>query len=139
MSANVTINGECDPHFSRVRDIFVQNFEQRGEVGAATSIVVDGRCVVDLWAGHADQAKTRPWNRDTIVNVWSTTKGLCAMCAHRLADQGKLDFDAPVAKYWPEFAQAGKGSIPVTALLNHRAGMAAIREPLKNEDLFSSE
>ena len=139
MPAKVTINGECDPRFSRVRDTFIQNFEQRGEVGAATSIVVDGRCVVDLWAGHADQAKTRPWNRDTIVNVWSTTKGLCAMCAHRLADQGKLDFDAPVAKYWPEFAQGGKGSIPVSALLNHQAGLAAIRTPLAPDDIFSWE
>src|SRR5713101_2361276 len=112
MPANLTVNGECDPRFTRVRDTFIQNFEQRGELGAATSVVVDGKCVVDIWAGHADQAKSRPWNRDTLVNVWSTTKGLCAMCAHRLADQGKLDFDAPVAKYWPEFAQAGKGMIP---------------------------
>ena len=139
MPANITINGECDPRFSRVRDSFIQNFEQRGELGAAASVVVDGKCVVDIWAGHADQAKTRPWNRDTIVNVWSTTKGLCAMCAHRLADQGKLDLDAPVAKYWPEFAAAGKGSIPVSALLNHRAGLAAIRTPLKPDDIFSWE
>ena len=139
MAANVTVQGECDPRFSRVRDAFIENFAKRDEVGAATSVTVDGRCVVDLWAGHADQAKTRPWNRDTIVNVWSTTKGLCAMCAHRLADQGKLDLDAPVAKYWPEFAQAGKGSIPVSALLNHKAGLAAIRTPLKPEELFSWE
>jgi CubicO group peptidase (beta-lactamase class C family) len=139
MPAKVTINGECDPRFARVRDIFIQNFDQRGEVGAAASIVVDGRCVVDLWVGHADQAKTRPWNRDTIVNVWSTTKGLCAMCAHRLADQGKLDFDAPVARYWPEFAQGGKGSIPVSSLLNHQAGLAAIRTPLAPDDIFNWE
>jgi CubicO group peptidase (beta-lactamase class C family) len=139
MAQAVTIDGEYDPKFARVRDAFAENFAQRGEVGAATSIVVDGRCVVDLWAGHANQAKTRPWERDTLVNVWSTTKGLCAMCAHRLADQGKLDLDAPVAKYWPEFAQSGKGSIPVTALLNHKAGLAAIRTPLKHEELFSWE
>jgi CubicO group peptidase (beta-lactamase class C family) len=139
MPANLTVHGECDPRFSRVRDTFVQNFDERGELGAATSVVVDGKCVVDLWAGYADQAKSRPWNRDTIVNVWSTTKGLCAMSAHRLADQGKLDLDAPVAKYWPEFAAAGKGSIPVTALLNHRAGLAAIRTPLKHDELFSWE
>jgi CubicO group peptidase (beta-lactamase class C family) len=139
MPANITINGECDPRFSRVRDTFIQNFERHGELGAAAAVVVDGKCVVDIWAGHADQAKTRPWSRDTIVNVWSTTKGLCAMCAHRLADQGKLDLDAPVAKYWPEFAAAGKGSIPVSALLNHRAGLAAIRSPLKPDDIFSWE
>ena len=139
MAANVTINGEFDPKFARVRDAFAQNFAERGEVGASASVVVDGRCVVDLWAGHADQAKTRPWNRDTIVNVWSTTKGLCAMCAHRLADQGKLEFEAPVAKYWPEFAQGGKGSMPVSYLLNHKAGLAAIRAPLSHDDLFSWE
>ncbi|MGH6869243.1 MAG: serine hydrolase domain-containing protein, partial [Methylocella sp.] len=139
MPGNLTINGEFDPRFAPVRDAFIENFEQRGELGAAASIVVDGRCVVDLWAGHADAAKTRPWHRDTLVNVWSTTKGLCAMCAHRLADQGKLDFDAPVAKYWPEFAQAGKGSIPVSYLLNHKAGLAAIKAPLKDEDLFNWE
>jgi CubicO group peptidase (beta-lactamase class C family) len=139
MAQGVTINGEFDPKFSRVRDAFAENFSQRGELGAATSIVVDGRCIVDLWAGHANRAKTRPWERDTLVNVWSTTKGLCAMCAHRLADQGKLDFDAPVAKYWPEFAQAGKGSIPVSYLLNHKSGMAAIRTPLKHDELFSWE
>jgi CubicO group peptidase (beta-lactamase class C family) len=137
--ANLTINGECDSRFSRVRDTFAENFSKYPELGAATSVVVDGRCVVDLWAGHADQAKTKPWTRDTIVNVWSTTKGLCAMCAHRLADQGKLDFDAPVAKYWPEFAKAGKGSIPVSYLLNHKAGLAAIRAPLQPEDIFSWE
>ena len=74
--------------------------------------MVDGRMVVDLWAGHADAARTRPWERDTIVNVWSTTKGIVATCAHRLVDQGKLDLDAPVAQYWPEFAQAGKGDDP---------------------------
>src|SRR5579863_9370899 len=139
MSANITINGDCDPRFSRVRDAFAKNFADHDEVGAATSIVVDGKCVVDLWAGHADQAKSRPWNRDTLVNVWSTTKGLCAMAAHRLADQGKLDFEAPVAKYWPEFAAAGKGTIPVKYLLSHKAGMAAIRAPLQLDDIFSWE
>jgi CubicO group peptidase (beta-lactamase class C family) len=139
MAGKLTINGECDPRFARVREAFAENFESRGEVGASASVVVDGRCVADLWAGHADEARTRPWNRDTIVNVWSTTKGLCAMCAHRLADQGKLDLDAPVAKYWPEFAAGGKGSIPVTALLNHKAGLAAIKAPLKHDDIFNWE
>src|ERR1700737_757141 len=125
--ADLTTYGDCDPRFERVRGPFVENFQRHGEVGAAVSVMVDGHCAVDLWAGHADQAKTRAWERDTIVNVWSTTKGLCAMCAHRLADHGQLDFEAPVAKYWPEFAQAGKGMIPVSYLLNHKAGLAAIR------------
>src|SRR5216684_698288 len=136
---DLTIYGDCDPRFERVRGAFVKNFQRRGEVGAAVSVMVDGHYAVDLWAGHADQAKTRAWERDTIVNVRSTTKGLCAMCAHRLADHGQLDFEAPVAKYWPEFAQAGKGMIPVSYLLNHKAGLAAIRALLRDEELFSWE
>ncbi len=132
-----TIEGECESRFERVKQAFIDNFERRGEVGAAVAVTVSGRPVVDLWAGHANAARTRPWQRDTIVNVWSTTKGLCALCAHRLADQGKLDFEAPVAKYWPEFAAAGKSSMPVKYLLNHKAGLAAIRAPLKLDDLFN--
>ena len=139
MPANVMMHGECDRAFDRVRTAFVENLERRGEVGAAVAITIDGRPVVDLWGGHADQARTRPWNRDTIVNVWSTTKGLTAICAHRLAGEGKLDFEAPVAKYWPEFAQGGKGGIPVKFLLSHRAGLAAIRAPIPDEALFSWE
>jgi CubicO group peptidase (beta-lactamase class C family) len=134
-----TIEGECESRFDRVKQAFIENFERRGEVGAAVTVTIGGRPSVDLWAGHADAARTRPWRRDTIVNVWSTTKGLCALCAHRLADQGKLDFDAPVAKYWPEFAAGGKGTMPVSYLLNHKAGLAAIRTPLKHEELFSWE
>ncbi|HJU28673.1 MAG TPA: serine hydrolase domain-containing protein [Candidatus Binataceae bacterium] len=133
------IQGQCDRRFERVRSAFAENFAQPGEIGAAVAVTVDGRPVVDLWGGHADAARNRPWERDTIVNVWSTTKGLCAMCAHRLADQGKLDFEAPVANYWPEFAAAGKDRLPVKYLLSHRAGLAAIRAPLKHEDVFSWE
>jgi CubicO group peptidase (beta-lactamase class C family) len=134
MAAN--IDGSCDPRFKRVRDVFAAHFESGAEVGAAVSVVIDGKPVLDLWGGHADKAKTRPWTRDTIVNVYSTTKGLTAICAHRLADQGRLDFDAPVAMYWPEFAAAGKGSIPVRFLMGHRAGLAAVRRPLPIEALF---
>ena len=120
----VKIEGTCDPKFNRVKDAFAANFESGVEVGAAVALTLDGKPVVDLWAGHADKEKTRPWTRDTIVNVYSTTKGLTAICAHRLVDQGKLDIDAPVAKYWPEFAAAGKEKIPVRFLLSHRAGLA---------------
>ncbi len=131
------IEGECQSRFDRVKRAFIENFEQRGEAGAAVAVTLGGRPVVDLWAGNTDPTSTRPWRRDTIVNVWSTTKGLCALCAHRLADQGKLDFEAPVAKYWPEFAAAGKATLPVKFLLSHKAGLAAIRAPLKLEDQFN--
>jgi CubicO group peptidase (beta-lactamase class C family) len=119
-----------------VRDAFTENFAGHGEVGATVAVTVDGKPVVDLWAGHTDAARTRPWTRDTIVNIASSTKGLTAICAHRLVDRGLLDLNAPVATYWPEFAQAGKAAIPVHFLLSHRAGLPAIDEPLPTEALY---
>jgi CubicO group peptidase (beta-lactamase class C family) len=131
-----TCNGECDPRFERVREVFEHNFRERGEIGAAISVDVGGINVLDLWAGWADQARTRPWKRDTIVNVYSTTKGMTAICAHRLVEEGKLDLDAPVARYWPGFEQAGKVELPVRWLLDHRAGLPAVRAPLPPEALY---
>jgi CubicO group peptidase (beta-lactamase class C family) len=131
-----TIDGNCDAAFRRVRDAFAANFDGGDEIGAAVAVTIDGKPVADLWGGHADPARKRPWTRDTLVNVYSTTKGLAAMCAHRLVEQGKLDLDAPVAKYWPEFAQNGKAEVPVRFLLNHRAGVPAVRKPLPHEALF---
>ena len=133
----VKIEGACDPKFNRVKDAFAENFEKRNEVGAAAAIMLHGKSVVDIWAGHADQAKTRPWTRDMLVNVYSTTKGVTAICAHRLADKGLLDIDAPVATYWPEFAQAGKDKLPVRFLLSHRAGLPAVRKLLDDDALFN--
>jgi CubicO group peptidase (beta-lactamase class C family) len=130
MTTAVELHGTCDTAFQRVKDAFVADFRDFDEVGASLAVVVDGRPAVDLWGGHADAARTRPWEQDTIVNVWSTTKGLTALCAHQLADRGQLDLDAPVATYWPEFAQAGKAEIPVRYLLSHQAGLPAISEPL---------
>lgn len=136
MSESITVLGSVDPHFAAVRSAFVDNFQRFGEVGASLSVVVAGKTVVDIWAGYADAERTQPWQRDTIANVYSTTKGLTAMCALRLVDQGKLDVDAPVARYWPEFAQGGKGGIPVRDLLSHAAGLAAARRPLAPTDLY---
>jgi CubicO group peptidase (beta-lactamase class C family) len=133
----VKIEGTCDPKFNRVKDAFAENFEKRNEVGAAAAVTLDGKSVVDIWAGHADAAKTKPWTRDTLVNVYSTTKGITAICAHRLVDKGLLDIDAPVAKYWPEFAQAGKDKIPMRFLLSHRAGLPAVRKLLDDDALFN--
>ena len=130
------IHGVCDSRLQGVRDAFAENFAQGGEVGATVAVTVDGKLVVDLWAGHADAARTRPWTRDTIVDVASSTKGLTTICAHRLVDAGLLDLEAPVARYWPEFAQAGKATIPVHFLLSHRAGLPAIDEPLPTEALY---
>jgi len=130
MQATVSIEGRCDPRFRAVEDVFRENFDRFGEVGASMAVLVDGDPVVDLWGGHMDPARTKAWERDTIVNVWSTTKGIVATCIHRLADQRLLDLDAPVANYWPEFAQAGKETLSVRYLLSHQAGLPAIRELL---------
>src|SRR5258707_507519 len=108
----LTIDGHCDLRFAAVRETFFANFTERGDVGAAVCVYVDGVPVVDCWGGHADAARTRPFGADTIVSVASTTKGMVALCAHMLAERGKLDLDAPVARYWPEFARAGKPAIP---------------------------
>ena len=132
----LTIDGHCDPAFTAVREAFFDNFRKRGDVGASVCVYLDGERVVDCWGGHADPARARPWAADTLVSVASTTKGMVALCAHVLAERGKLDLDAPVARYWPEFAQAGKADIPVRWLLSHRAGLPAIRRPLPAEALL---
>ena len=139
MGASATVQGECESRFAAVRDAFAANFAAGREVGASFAATVDGRFVVDLWGGHADAARTRPWTRDTIVNVFSTTKAMTALAAHILVDRGFLDLDAPVARYWPEFAAAGKESLPVRHLLTHQAGLAAIREPLPTAALYDWE
>jgi CubicO group peptidase (beta-lactamase class C family) len=133
------VHGHCDPRFTAVREAFEENFRQRGELGAAVAVTVGGVTVVDLWGGWADTARTRPWERDTVVNVWSTTKGPVALAAHLLADRGLLDLDAPVARYWPEFAAAGKEGVLVRHLLSHRAGLAGLREPHSFEELCDWE
>jgi CubicO group peptidase (beta-lactamase class C family) len=132
----MTIDGNCDPRFAPVREAFADNFKSRGDVGAAVAVTIDGKPVVDLWGGYADKARTRPWGRDTIVNVYSATKGVAATCLNRLVDQGRVDLDAPVARYWPEFAQAGKERLPVRWLLSHRAGLPAVRKPLPPDALL---
>ncbi|MFK0109441.1 serine hydrolase domain-containing protein [Streptomyces sp. NPDC091217] len=133
------VHGVCEPRFAAVREAFEENFRDREELGAAVAVTVDGETVVDLWGGWADPAHSRPWERDTVVNVWSTAKGPVALCAHILADRGLLDLDAPVADYWPEFAAAGKERVLVRHLLSHRAGLAGLREPHSFQDLYDWE
>ncbi|MFF8641428.1 serine hydrolase domain-containing protein [Streptomyces sp. NPDC015345] len=126
----VRVHGTCAPGFEHVREEFMRNFTERDDLGASVAATVDGAFVVDLWAGDADRTGTRPWERDTLVNVYSTTKGMTALCAHLLVERGELDLDAPVARYWPRFAQAGKADLPVRWLLSHRSGLIAPGEPL---------
>lgn len=118
------ISGWVAQGFEGVREAFQANFDEGAEVGAAFAAYHRGQKVVDLWGGIADTRTGRPWQEDALVLVYSTTKGATAMCANKLAQEGALDFDAPVATYWPEFAQAGKEDVTVADLLAHRAGLA---------------
>ena len=118
------IHGICDSRFAPVREAFAENFESGEEVGAAMAVTVDGEYVVDLWGGHADRERTQPWEENTIVNVWSCTKAMTALCAHMLVDRGELDVSEPIASYWPEFAANGKEGILVRHALSHQAGLA---------------
>jgi CubicO group peptidase (beta-lactamase class C family) len=132
-----TISGWVAPRFQAVREAFQANFDEGAEVGAAFAAYHRGEKVVDLWGGMADQTSGRPWEEDSLVLVYSTTKGATAMCAHRLAQQGLLDVEAPVATYWPEFAQAGKESVTVADLLAHRAGLAWVDGTMTVEDMLA--
>ncbi|MEI8410348.1 MULTISPECIES: serine hydrolase domain-containing protein [unclassified Kribbella] len=126
----MTTDGMCAPEFAAVREAFERNFTEYGDVGAAVHATVDGQAVVDLWGGQQDPVAGAPWQRDTLVHIWSGTKGAVALCAHLLVARGKLDLTLPVANYWPEFAAEGKGGILVRQLLNHQAGLPAVSEPL---------
>jgi CubicO group peptidase (beta-lactamase class C family) len=127
----MTVQGTCTPQFAEVRAEFERNFAERGEVGASVHVTVAGETVVDLWGGVADTATQAPWTEDTLIHVWSCTKGATALCAHILASRGELDLDAPVTTYWPEFGKNGKEDALVRHLLNHQVGLPAIREPLE--------
>jgi len=137
MTEVAPVHGSCDPRFEKVRELFVEGFESGTELGASVCFTVDGETVVDLWGGHLDFEKTRPWERDTLVNLYSTTKGMTAICAHQLVERRLLDLDAPVAEYWPEFGCAGKERIPVRWLLSHEAGLPAPRRPISVEELLA--
>jgi CubicO group peptidase (beta-lactamase class C family) len=114
------ISGTCDSRFAGVREAFAANFRNDREVGAALAISADGRLVVDLWGGRADPVTGRAWQADTLVGVASVTKGITALAALHLVERGLLELDAPVARYWPEFARAGKADITVRHLRTPR-------------------
>lgn len=124
------IEGTCEPTFEPLREAFARNFAEHNEVGAAVSIAFDGRVAVDLWAGHQDAERTVPWSADTLVNVWSIGKAVTATCLLQLVERGLVELDQPVARYWPEFAQAGKAAITVRTLMAHAAGLPAVAKPL---------
>jgi len=120
---DISISGSCAPEFSSVREAFERNFREREEVGAAVCVYKNGKKVVDLWGGYKDLAHAQAWEEDTIVIMNSVAKSMSALCVHILIDRDKIDFDAPVATYWPEFAQAGKDKVLVRHVLSHTCGV----------------
>jgi CubicO group peptidase (beta-lactamase class C family) len=135
LKTDVEIHGSCASDFVGVRDAFGRNFALNNEVGAAVAVWVDGALVVNLWGGWADGARTRPWQQNTLTTVLSGTKGLSATCVHQLADRGELDLQAPVARYWPEFGQAGKEDITLAMVLSHRSGVIGPNTRMSWEDV----
>ena len=127
--------GWVAPGFEEVRDEFERNFAERDEIGAAVAAYWRGEKVVDLWGGRRSPTGDEPWNEDTLVVVNSTTKGLAAMTVAVANSRGWIDYEAPIAEYWPEFAENGKGAITVRQLLSHEAGLVCIDEPLQPEDM----
>lgn len=133
------VQGVAGDRFEGVRNQFQTHLDTGADIGASFCVTKNGEAVVDLWGGYADVEGTRPWEKDTIVNVYSTTKTMTALTALLLADRGELDFDAPVAKYWPEFAASGKADVKVSHLMSHSAGLSGWREPMTNDDLYDWE
>jgi CubicO group peptidase (beta-lactamase class C family) len=129
------IRGVCDERFEAVRKALAESLDQ-DDVGASAAVYVDGEPVADLWGGYADAARTIAWERDTITNVWSTTKTMVALCALILADRGDLDLAGPVARYWPEFAAAGKQHVQVRHVLAHTAGLPDFDGPVTAGNLY---
>jgi CubicO group peptidase (beta-lactamase class C family) len=128
--------GSCDARFGRVQDEFVRNFSERGEVGAAVHVIIDGTTVVDLAGGWSDDERRHPWRSDTLVDFYSVGKAFLALLALQLVDDGRIVLDDPLVTVWPEFAAGGKEGATLRHALCHRAAVPAIREPLTNEDLW---
>jgi CubicO group peptidase (beta-lactamase class C family) len=133
------VHGHADARFDKVAEALADELAGGAEIGAAIAVDIDGELVLDVWGGYADAAKTVAWGKDTIVNVWSCTKTVTSLAALMLADRGLLDLDAPVAKYWPEFAANGKQDVRVRHLLSHTSGVAGWQEPMTVDDLFDWE
>jgi CubicO group peptidase (beta-lactamase class C family) len=139
MTTAAAIEGFAAPGYERVRDAFAANFTRTDglrEIGAALCAYKNGECVVDLWGGHADPQRTRPWREDTLVNVWSTTKAITAVAVAMLVDRGRITYQQRVADVWPEFAQAGKRDITIAQVMCHRAGLSGYIAPTTTADLY---
>ena len=135
----VDVQGTCDARFEPVRDVLAEQLDSGNDTGASIAVDVDGRTVADLWGGWCDEEHRTPWGENTITNVWSTTKTVTNLAALMLADRGLLDPYAPVAKYWPEFAENGKERIEVRHILSHTSGVSGWEAPFTTEDMYDRE
>ncbi|MCW4386076.1 beta-lactamase family protein [Salinibacterium sp. SYSU T00001] len=135
-TSKAVVHGDNDPRFDPVREEFERRLESGEELGASISATIDGEPVIDLWGGWADEARSTEWERDTITNVWSTTKTVTALAVLMLVDRGEVDLEAPVARYWPEFAQNGKADITVAQVMSHTSGVSGWAPPFVTEDMF---
>ncbi len=133
------VKGQYDQRYTPVVEALSHSLDSGADIGASVAVVLDGEFVVDVWGGYLDSERTEEWAQDTIVNVWSTTKTMTALCALILVDRGELELEAPVARYWPEFSQAGKERVEVRHLLSHTAGLAGWDEPIVDRDLADWE
>lgn len=131
--------GHCNDQFSAVKVAFEENFESRGDLGASVSVYRNGERLVDLWGGRLGLDRAEPWAKDTLVNIWSTTKGVTAACFAMAVDRGALAYEDKVADHWPEFAAAGKDGVTVAMLLSHQAGLCGFRERATLDDLYDVE
>ena len=133
------IHGHLASGFEPVAEAFKENFSERGELGAGFTLIRDGEILVDIHAGHSDRKGEQPWTAETIVPVFSTGKAITALVVAWLVDQERLDYDAPVAEVWPEFAQAGKGEVTLAQALSHQAGLPGYPEEMEPSDWFDRE
>ncbi len=132
----MTVQGFAHDRFAATKEVLAANLASGADIGASFCATIDGETVVDIWGGHADPEKTRPWQSDTIINVYSTTKTMTALTALLLADRGAIDFTKPVAHYWPEFAANGKERVTVAHLMSHSAGLSGWKEPMQKADFY---
>lgn len=135
----VDVQGNCDERFGALAEVFSETLSRGDDLGASIAMNIDGELVVDIWGGWADEERSRPWERDTIVNVWSCTKTVTSLAVLMLVARGEVDVDEPVATYWPEFAAAGKEHVLVRHLLSHTSGVSGLDQPAALEDLYDWE
>ena len=134
-----TVHGYADQDYRKVVDAFIANLVERHDLGAGCAVYVGGRRVVDLWGGIADRRTERPWEENTAAVIFSVSKGIVAICAYLLAQQGRLELDAPVARYWPAFGTGGKEAVTVRQAMSHRAGVPCLDVDLTKGDVISWE